>query len=178
MNVIIEQSQKHALDINILKAHLRIEHPHEDEYLKSIIDMATEILETSIEKPILKKKYQCIHYCNEFTSTVRIPIPVREVREILSVRKLQRCPKRQPEDVKFSIETNHDTTILVTNWVAHPLEIRYSAGMTGNPDKIPKTIQFAILQIAKNIYECSDENVLESKYIKHIIDANRALIIN
>ncbi|MDR1609361.1 MAG: head-tail connector protein [Holosporales bacterium] len=178
MNVIIEQSKKQALDIDILKAHLRIEHDHEDEYLKSIIDMSTEILESNIEKPILKKKYRYVCYCSEFTSVWRIPIPVREVREILSAQKLQRHKKGKPEYVKYSVEMNYDTTMLITNWSACPLEIRYSAGITSKPSKIPKALQFAILQIAKNIYECSEENVLESKYIKHIIDANRTLTVN
>jgi uncharacterized phiE125 gp8 family phage protein len=178
MNIIIEQSKKQALDINILKAHLRIEHDHEDEYLNSIIGMATEILENSIEKPILKKKYRYVCYCNEFTSVWRIPIPVREVREILSVQKLQSRKKDKPEHIKYSVEMNYDTTVLITNWSACPLEIRYSAGMTNNPSKIPKCLQFVILQIAKNIYECSEENILESEYVKHIIDANRTLTIS
>ncbi|MDR1332831.1 MAG: head-tail connector protein [Holosporales bacterium] len=176
MNIIIEQSKKQALDLNILKAHLRIEHTHEDEYLNSIINMATEILENSIEKPILKKKYRYICNCGKFVSPWRIVLPVREVREIISARKLQH-PKND-KDVKFSVETSYDTTTLITNWLACPLEIQYSAGMVGNSKDVPKGLQFAILQIAKNIYECSEEDVLESKYVKHVINAHRSLVVD
>ncbi|MDR3224436.1 MAG: head-tail connector protein [Holosporales bacterium] len=176
MNIIIEQSKKQPLAIDVLKAHLRIDHNHEDGYLRNIIDMAVEILETNIEKPILKKKYKYIHYNDEFTSSRKIALPVSEVRNVISVRKL--LPDKKPDDFSYNIENYNGKTIIITTGIRRPIEIVYTAGITGNPAKIPKDLQFAILQISKNIYECAEEDVLESKYIKHIINSHRTATLD
>ena len=176
MNIITKQSDKQVLDIKILKDHLRIDHDHEDAYLKKIISMATDILEKNIEKPILEKNYKYTFYGDEFVSTRRIPLPMSHVRSVISVQKIISDKKR--ENVNFSVENIRDKTLVITNSTKYPIEIAYKAGITNTETEIPQDLQFAVLQIAKNIYECSEEDVLESKYIKHIINANRTLHID
>ncbi len=176
MNIIIKQSDKQILDLSILKQHLRIEHDHEDAYLKEVISMATDILEKNIEKPILKKTYRYIFYNDEYANTKRIPIPVSHVTSIISVQKI--LNENERESIKYTVENNRDKTYVITNGTKYLIEITYIAGITDNAEEIPKDLQFAVLQIAKNIYECAEEDVLESKYIKHIINSNRTLYIN
>lgn len=176
MNIIIKPSDKQVLDIKILKKHLRIEHDHEDVYLKEVIDMATDILEKNIEKPILIKTYKYIFQSDDFFSTKQIPLPVTQVKNIISVKKILNCT--QKEKIKFAVKINRDKTFVITNGTKLPIEIIYEAGITNNETEIPKDLSFAVLQIAKNIYECSEEDVLESKYIKHIINSNRTLYID
>lgn len=173
MNIIIEKSKYEALELNILKAHLRIDYDHEDNYLKEIITMATDILEKNIEKPILVKTYKYIHYNSEFSSNRKIFIPFNNVKEVLSVKSLG----IKEEVLKYSIENYNGKSVVITNGSKYPIEIKYKAGITEKVNEIPKDLQFAILQISKNIYECSEEDVLESKYIKHIINSNRTLSI-
>lgn len=173
-NIIIKESEQQALDLDILKSHLRIDYDHEDNYLKEIISMATDILEKNIEKPILVKTFKYVQYNSEFTSTKKIFLPLNNVKEILSVRSLgQQC-----ESLKYAIENYNGRTVIITNGSRYPIEIIYRAGITEKFNEIPKDLQFAILQISKNIYECSEEDVLESKYIKHIINSNRSLNID
>ena len=176
MNIIVKQSEKQALDLNILKQHLRIEHEHEDNYLKEVISMATDILEKNIEKPILVKTYRYTFHNDEYVSTKRIPLPVSHVNSIVSVQKVVSNDLR--ENISFAIEYMRDKAYIITNGTTFPIEITYTAGITNTVEEIPKDLQFAILQIAKNIYECSEEDILESKYIKRIINSNRALYIN
>lgn len=176
MNIIIKQSDKQILDTKILKEHLRIEHNHEDTYLNEIISMATDILEKNIEKPVLRKTYCYTFYGDKFISTQRIPIPVSPVISIISVQKIINDKKK--ENINYSIENELGKTWIITNGTKFPVEIVYVAGITDKEEEIPKDLQFAVLQIAKNIYECSEEDVLESKYIKHIINSNRTLYIN
>ena len=176
MNIITKQSNKQVLDLQILKDHLRIDHDHEDTYLKEIISMATDILEKNIEKPILIKTYKYVFHNDEFISTRRIPLPMTQVKSVISVQKI--ISDREKEKIKFTIENNRDKTSIITNGTKYPIEIIYTAGITDKETEIPKDLQFAVLQIAKNIYECSEEDVLESKYIKHIINSNRTLNIN
>lgn len=176
MNIVVKQSNKQVLDLQILKDHLRIDHSHEDLYLNEIISMATDILEKNIEKPILKKTYKYIYYNDSFSSTKRIYLPLSHVRSVISVKKL--ISERDSEKIKFSVDSIRDKTAITINGCKYPVEIVYTAGITDKVDEIPKDLQFAILHIAKNIYECSEEDVLESKYIKHIINANRTLHID
>ena len=176
MNIIVKQSEKQVLDLNILKQHLRIEHEYEDTYLKEVISMATDILEKNIEKPILVKTYRYTWHNDEYVSTKRIQLPVNHVISIISVQKVINSDLK--ENIKFAIENIRDKTYIITNGTTFPIEITYTAGMTNTVEEIPKDLQFAILQIAKNIYECSEEDILESKYIKHIINSNRPLHIN
>jgi hypothetical protein len=176
MNIIIEQAKSQLLDLSTLKSHLRLEHEHEDEYLKTIIDMATEILENSIKKPILKKKYKYIHYGNEFISSKKILLPIAYVQNVVSVKRL--VSENLKEKCPHTIELCGDKTIVITNGSRYPIEIKYIAGITNNLSEISKDLQFAVLQIAKSIYECSEEDILEAKYVKHIIDLHRPVSIN
>lgn len=173
-NIIMKESKQKALDINVLKAHLRIDYDHEDNYLNEIISMATDILEKNIEKPILVKIFKYIQYNSEFTSTKKIFLPLNNVKEILSVKALG----LGHDQLRYTVENYNGKTVIITNGSRYPIEIIYSAGMTEKFNEIPKDLQFAILQISKNIYECSEEDVLESKYIKHIINSNRTLSID
>lgn len=176
MNLIIKQSDKQVLDLKVLKEHLRIDHNHEDTYLKEIILMATDILEKNIDKPILKKTYCYTFYGNDLIPTRCIPIPVSHVINVLSVQRI--INDKDKENVSYSVKNERGKTLVITNGTKFPIEITYTAGMTDKEKEIPKDLQFAVLQIAKNIYECSEEDVLESKYIKHIINSNRTLHIN
>jgi uncharacterized phiE125 gp8 family phage protein len=171
MNIIIEQSTSQVLDVSNLKAHLRIVHDHEDVYLKSIIDMATEILEDNIELSILLKTYKYIFCDEEFAESRKIELPLRNVTEILSVEKVSH--KSNKEKMDFFLDIHNGKTTILTSGSKYPTEIKYVAGLTNSVSEIPKNLKYAVLQISKNMYDCADEDILESRYIKHIINGYR-----
>jgi hypothetical protein len=137
MITIIKKATKSVLDIKILKSHLRIEHEHEDEYLKVLIEAATDVLEKAIGISILKKKY-------------KYKGPDVEIFPIQPVIKIH------------STKNN---------------EITFEAGITDDEAEIPIDLKYAILQIAKNMYECNDEDILKSHYIKHVINNYKQISI-
>ncbi len=175
MNIVIEQANSYVLPISILKAHLRIDHDHEDGYLKTIINMATDILEKNIERPILKKKFKYTDYTNEISPTRKVILPIRQVIKVYSVKRINEKAK---EDIEYRVDSCNDKTIIITNGYKDPIEVIYTAGITDKQFEVSCDLQFAVLQIAKNIYECSDEDVLESKYVKHIIHSHRPLTLH
>ncbi|MDR1391122.1 MAG: phage head-tail connector protein [Holosporales bacterium] len=177
MNTIIKHCSKQVVKTSLLKAHLRIDNDHEEEYLKEIIEIATNILEQNIEKSILKKAYRYIYFGSKLPSSERITLPLAQVKEVLSVKRLL-IDKGKSLPIPYTTETFNEKTTIITNSSRYPTEIKYVAGITDKEDEIPKDLQFAILQIAKNIYECSEESILESSYVKHVIDSNRTLTIN
>jgi uncharacterized phiE125 gp8 family phage protein len=172
MNIIIEQSKEAALDIQTLKSHLRIEHNHEDAYLDEIIGMATCILEGCIHKPILEKKYKCVFYGGE-RRPYKVEIPIGCVNKIVSV-------KEEPDgkELQFFVDTEGERTYVLTEPSKSSVEIVYSAGMTCEASKVPKDIKYAILQISKNIYDCCEQNPLESENVKQIINSYRTILLN
>jgi uncharacterized phiE125 gp8 family phage protein len=176
MNTIIEQSKNSVVDLPILRAHLRIEHDHEDVYLKEIIEIATEILEKNIGKAILKKKYKYIFQGNNLQALQKIEIPMGCVANILSIKKI--ISKENKENIPFSIENRGGKTVVLTGGSRYPIEIMYRAGLANAPLKIPRDLRYAVLQIAKNIYDCSEEDILKSDYIRRVIDNYRNVSIN
>jgi uncharacterized phiE125 gp8 family phage protein len=175
MNITIKKHKDQALSLETLKAHLRIDHDHEDSYLKSIIDIATEILENNIEQPILEKTYRYTHYGAESSSSKKIKLPTSLVRKIISVKQITQ--NNGSEALHYTTQSRGDKTTLITNGSKYPIEIEYTAGLTDNVAEIPDDLKLAILHISKNIYECSEADILESKYVKHIINAHRPLLV-
>ncbi|GHT88397.1 hypothetical protein FACS1894113_0730 [Alphaproteobacteria bacterium] len=126
MNTIIEKSQFRALDIAVLKWHLRLETSLEDEYLSRIIDMPTEVFENKTGKSILKKKYRYV--CNEDYSS-KICLPMQPVIEICSVKS----PDKKP---KFESKAEY----IIVQDAELPVDIEYIAGICDDPEKVPKDI--------------------------------------
>ncbi|GHT89320.1 hypothetical protein FACS1894113_4130 [Alphaproteobacteria bacterium] len=90
MNTIIEKSQFIALDVAVLKCHLRLESNLEGEYLSRIIDMTTETF--------LKKKYRYV--CNEDYSS-KICLPMQPVVEACSVTNNRNTKAEPPVEIEY-----------------------------------------------------------------------------
>lgn len=135
MITIIERASCSIIDIKIFKDHLRIDHSHEDEYLKILIETATELLEKNIGISILKKRY-----------------------------------KNEQNDGRTSFQMQPVINVFDDK--------TYVAGITDKSSETPRDLQYAVLCIAKNMYECSDENIFESSvYLKQIINSYKKISI-
>ncbi|MDR0640196.1 MAG: head-tail connector protein [Holosporales bacterium] len=176
MNIVIEPSKIQMIDLSDLKAHLRIDHDHEDDYLKHIIEIATSILEDTIERPILKKTYRYIAYKDNVSSPRTIELPVRYVDKIISVES--KFPRGDHEKIKFGAVVEFNKTFVVSDTLKYPVEIKYTAGVVEDYAEIPRDLQYVALQIARNIYVCSDEDILSFGYIRDIIDKYRSITLD
>lgn len=173
-NRIIEDAKMELIDIEILKAHLRIANSLEDSYLKKIISMATGIFESQTEKSLLKKKYCLTVNCEFELKQARVELPVQPVVKIFSVKKVG-APSNK--NVSFKEVSENGKTFVEFFGSKYPIEIEYSAGMFDYSDLVPEEIKYAILQIAKHIYEASDEDFIKTNLIKQIIDSYRTFSI-
>ena len=174
-NIIIENAKSEVIDIEILKAHLRIAHSLEDDYLKRIIPMATAIFESQIEKSLLKKKYCFVFNCDFQLRQAKIELPAQPVLQICSAKKL--CNEPSNKNIAFTEQHENGKTYLEIFGSKYPIEIQYYAGMFEKAKFVPEEIKYAILQIAKNIYEASDEDFLKTKLVKQIINSYREFSI-
>ena len=100
---VIKRSDYQILDIATVKQHLRIEHDHEDDYIKFLIESATEILEKQIGFSILQKKYK-------YTGQNFDQIPIFTVVEVFNRSQtsviftagIAKTPNEVPTDIKYA----------------------------------------------------------------------------
>lgn len=168
-NIVIEPARGLVVELPLLKSHLRIAHEHEDDYLKNIIEMATDILEHKISESILEKTFRYIYY-PKVDMREMIDLPYRHIIKILSVNNYN-----EAIPIRYRSSCDNGVWRIQADQRDFPIEILYKAGLICTPERVPCDLKFAVLQIAKNIYECSEEDVLESKYIKDIIRSYRSL---
>ncbi len=161
-NITLSKNIPMVIDVNTLKAHLRIEHDYEDEYIKSVIKMATGIIESQLSISMLIKEYQLSCYPTACDGLHKVKLPIRNIVEITNV-------SQDNKPIKYEIQRNNSELLLFQVSSDDPVLINYKAGISDCLQHIPDEFKFAVLQIAKNIYDCSEENILESKYIKNII---------
>ncbi|MDR0744336.1 MAG: phage gp6-like head-tail connector protein [Holosporales bacterium] len=173
MNTIIEFSNFKLINLELLKAHLRIENDIENEYLEIVIDMAANIFELQIGKSIAKKKYSYVFTTSSKIIMEKIYLPVQPVIEICFVKQVKSNTSlyfRQGED-------NEGIYITLYNF-KHPIEIQYYAGMVNSYEQIPKDVQYAVLQIAKNIYDCGDEDITRLGAAQQVLNSYKSVSIS
>ncbi len=161
-NIILSKDVPIIIDINTLKSHLRIEHDHEDEYLKTIVKMATEIIENQLSMSIFLKEYQLSYYPTACYEQHTFKLPIHNVVEITSVTQNDKL-------ISYELQRKRNEILLSPTLLDVPVFIIYKAGISDCLQHIPEELKFAVLQITKSIYDCSEENVLELKYVKSII---------
>lgn len=147
-NVILSKNVPMVIGINLLKSHLRICHNHEDEYIKAIIKMATEIVENKTERSLITKEYQLVHYPTKDNILCKIKLPIRNIVNITKVAQ-----GTQSIGYKLDRERN-ELSLLPTTDI--PIIVHYTAGIADDVSHIPEELKFKVLCVAKNIYDCSD----------------------
>ena len=168
INLIIKDSNEQVISLDILKNHLRIAHNHEDKYLNSIIGSATNVLESELHLSLLHKTYNCV--IDNYSIHYPIELPITNVINIEYVKD------EQNNELSFS--TNNKYEIILNNISnKSPINIKYTAGFTNNVEEIPKDLKLSILQISKNIYDNSENDIFDSKYIQTVINKYKQLHI-
>lgn len=166
MNLIIKESNKQVIDLDILKAHLRIAHDHEDIYLTNIINTATGILENNLEFSLLYKTYKYV--ISNYNVNYPITLPMKNIKSIESVND------DKNNNISFNTNNKHEITIN-NNSNYSTINIKYIAGFTSNIEEIPKDLKLSVLQISKSIYDNSEDYILDSKYIQNVIHKYKSL---
>ena len=169
MITIIEKPINQAIQLEELKNHLRIVHDTEDEYLTNIINTATETVERLTGRSIMIKKYLYTSQTGTDESVQFVELPIIPVINVCFVRKIIDL-NTKPEITNFNISHNYGKTVVSFFNCGVPIEIGYYAGITNSSDSVPSDLKYAILRIAKNIYECAEQDFLNSSYIKNIIN--------
>lgn len=165
-----------------VKAHLRLDHAHEDEYLRSLIQAAVGFVEEYLGRSLLTQVWRLIWQkekpyppqlsaLEKDVSSVSLPYP--PLRAILGVNRLTITGEKQPIR-RHRLEMNHQVPRLIFADVLEPVEIDFETGYGDRPTDIPPVIRQAILLSIADFYENRDSTNLPRNALAHeILDTYR-----
>jgi uncharacterized phiE125 gp8 family phage protein len=160
MITMIQESKTPLFTLEEVKAHLRLDHSFEDEYLSTLIKSATAILETWTGRSFLEKTWLCLHRVCSDLHRQHIELshpPLIKIRSIHHVYEHIRRPLK-----RFSV--NHSQTIPVVECHsdATNVEVMYTAGYGASPGDVPEPLRLATLLLAGDLYEQRGDTTLEN----------------
>jgi len=167
-----------------VKAHLRLDHAHEDEYLRSLVLAAAGFVEEYLGMSLLTQSWRLVwekeKACPPQLSgggedVSSVPLPYPPLRAILGVNRLMATGGKKPIR-RHRLELNHQIPRLVFANVPEPVEIEFEAGHGDHPTDIPPAIRQAVLMSVADFYENRDsETIQRNNLVRQILDAYRIM---
>lgn len=173
-----------ALPITLeqIKAHLRLDHADEDQYLIFLIQSATEAVQNYIGRSLIAQTWQKVYYQSQRYSSriskqpalpIKISLPYVPVLKIDSITG-SGINKMPLAITKYDLKFNGDLAIVEIDQVFSKIEIKYDAGYGDRPEDIPADIRQAILQLAALFYQKRQSFPLEDEpYLVSLIQPYR-----
>jgi uncharacterized phiE125 gp8 family phage protein len=157
----LKKTDTQPIGLAEVKAHLRLDHSEEDEYLNRLIQAATEHVEQSLGRSLLKQTWEVIWQKNKSsqvtltsfgTSCIEIPLPYPPILQIAEVNELM--PGDQKKIIRrYMLDTQRDIPHLVLADTVEAVQIVYTAGYGEWPTTVPWPIRQAILHLVTDWYE-------------------------
>jgi uncharacterized phiE125 gp8 family phage protein len=144
-----------ALDVNEVKAFLKIEHCLEDALLNMLILAATEKCERYTGIALLNQTWNA-HYENVYTYKVRLPVkPANSIQEITIAYSDGMKAKFNPR--QYTLENN--IVFLHSTPAASRMQIKFECGFGDSSDSIPADIKSVLLEHVAYLYEQRDQQI-------------------
>lgn len=147
-------SQFDAVSLTEIKAHLRLDHSHEDDYIKTLIRAMTTLVEEYTNKSLLTQTWQLVHHRKkiEAGSEQIIDLPYGPLQAIVSVQHVLAGQKRKTLR-RFSLKTEGQLTCMALNPDYEMVEITYRSGFGDAPHTIPAALRQAIVLGVGEMFE-------------------------
>jgi uncharacterized phiE125 gp8 family phage protein len=150
---LIKAAELDFLGLDEVKHHLRIDHEHEDEYLKVLIRTATNLIEDYLERSLLMKTW-CLtwHVRGGDGGVEEIPLPKPPLVDVEKVSCL--LPNGTRKSIRrYSLDTSTQQTVLLCIPKGPVVEIIYQSGYSETPKHVPAAIHQAALLAVADLYE-------------------------
>ena len=167
-----------------VKAHLRLDHSHEDAYLTTLISAATNVIEEYLGRSLLTQTWRRVwqmekpyppHLSLPTDDICRATLPYPPIKKIIAVNRLRQDGSRLPIR-RHCLETNHQVPTLAFAQVPEAVEIDYEAGYGDYPADIPAVIRQALLMTVADFYETRDSGALpKNSLIAEILSSYRVI---
>jgi uncharacterized phiE125 gp8 family phage protein len=131
--------------LQLIKCHLRIHHSDHDELLTYLTTVATDWVEETLGKSLLKETRQVTHNNNCFC------LPYGPVTKVLNVKYSNKV--LDPD--QYSVVSKGDTLEVSVpfRWKSPEIVITYESGYGENPEDVPSVVRHAVLGTIEYLYE-------------------------
>lgn len=146
---VIKRTETPVVSLQQVKAHLRLDHAEDDEYLLYLINVATEWVEELIESPLLTATYIVK------SSAKRIKLPTQRVIDVISVIGVGTDGKKRSLNF-YDVEVGSKISVIV-NSLYPSVEVTYTCGFGDRPKDVPAPLRQAIINHVACHYECRTE---------------------
>jgi uncharacterized phiE125 gp8 family phage protein len=167
-----------------VKVHLRLDHAHEDEYLRSLILAAVGIVEEYLGRSLLTQSWRLIrekqkpyppHLSTVEEDICSVSLPYPPLRVILGVNRLMATGEKKPIR-RHRLDMGHQIPRLVFADVPEPVEIDFETGYGDRPTDIPPLIRQAILMSIADFYEHRESGTMPRNALaREMLDTYRVV---
>jgi uncharacterized phiE125 gp8 family phage protein len=151
---LLKQAPILLIALHDLKHHLRIDHSHDDTYLESTIQAATQMVENYVGRSLLSKQWKKTWGCQSSEKEEgleAIPLSFPPVIEIDSIAHVHSA--FQKVQAKRYRVIPGDQPILEIYTTAPQVEVIYKAGYGDYPEQVDRVLKQSILLCAADLYE-------------------------
>lgn len=148
----INTSPMELVNLEELKAHMRIDHNAEDTILKSLQRAAYDWIEQFTGRSILTSEWKYLTTGLKASSEVRHALPFPNLLGVESVHHV--FPNSKREKIKrFTLDQRFGVEYLCMMSKGVPIEIVYSAGFGPHPRFVPEAFHQALKILVAHWYE-------------------------
>ena len=166
MLTIVKPAEIEVVSLAEVKAHLRLDHAFEDDYLLTVIQAATQSVESYLGKSLISRTWQLLWQPpakREGDGLVEITLLYPPLIEIVSVYKVLSGDRKQPLK-RYGLETMSSMPKLICAAAGEAVEVIYRAGYGDYPKNIPASIRQALLVRIADFYENRCSAGFEAKW--------------
>jgi uncharacterized phiE125 gp8 family phage protein len=184
MLIRIKGPESFPVGLSEVKAHLRLDHAHEDEYLQSLIQASTGVIEEYLGRSLLTQTWRSLWEKSQsalfpLSSGERdcdicaVPLAYPPLRRIISVHRLIGQGQKAPI-YRHRLEINQQIPHLIFANGLEPVEIDYETGYGDYPIDIPPVIRQSILMTLADFYEHRESaKISEKSLVREILESYR-----
>ncbi len=143
MYEVVTKSDTPVVSLQQVKAHLRLDHAEDDDYLLHLIQVAMGWVEDLIESPLLTATYRIR------SSKQSIQLPTQNLIDIVSVVGI--TPDGQRKSLHYNVERGSIVSVSTSHSY---IEVLYTCGFGERPMDVPPTLRQVILNHVACHYEC------------------------
>lgn len=156
----VKGAETPLLTLEEVKAHLRLDHTYEDDYLNTLIQTATAALEQETGRSFLAKQWRVDYAIHSGTHRHRIELPYPPLIRIETLNHVHTAMRRPLK--RYSLDINLSIPVLEFDACEGHMEIIYTAGYGPVPCAVPEPLRFATLALVGELYENRGLKGLES----------------
>lgn len=143
-----------VVSVSEVKAHLRLDHDHENDYLKTLIRTMTNLVEEYTNKSLLHQTWQLVHNVHKVNNSHEqvIELPRGPIQEIISIQHIKLGNKKEKLK-RHSVRVEGPIVSILCSADYQTVEVTYRSGYGDMPHHVPASLRQAIILGVGEMYE-------------------------